>query len=169
MKNLIWTLLAVVATGSSSSSFSLGDAPVSKRPGEIKGTRQPEQKPWGIAGNPGVVSRTVSFAITEKIRLMPDIIDVTQGETLKIVLTNNGSLTHEFVIGTRQSLEDHMAMMMRYPERGHNEPYVAQVPTGKSAEIVWTFNTPGTFYFACPIAGHYLPSIIGTINVSAAR
>lgn len=169
MKYLLWTVIALLATGSSSSAMSRGDMPAAKKAGAGNSLKKPEQKPWGTAGNPNAVNRTVNFSITERIRLLPDYIDVVQGETLKIVLTNNGSSAHEFVIGTRQSLEEHAALMVQYPDRVHDELFVAQVPAGKTAEIVWTFNTSGTFNFACPIAGHYLPNIIGTINVAAAR
>ena len=141
MKSLICTLVAMVAVGGSAPSFSHSGAPVSKEPGEVDRSMRPEQKPWGTAGNPNAVNRTVNFSITERIRLLPDYIDVVQGETLKIVLTNNGSSAHEFVIGTRQSLEEHAALMVQYPDRVHDELFVAQVPAGKTAEIVWTFNS----------------------------
>ncbi len=32
-------------------------------------------------------------------------------------------------------------------------------------EIVWTFNRPGTFKFACLIAGHYPAGMKGIITV----
>jgi uncharacterized cupredoxin-like copper-binding protein len=167
MKSLICTLVAMVAMVGSAPSFSHSGAPASKEPGEVDRTARPEQKPWGIAGNPDVVDRTISFSITERVRLTPESFDVAKGETLKIVLTNNGLLPHEFVIGTRQSFEEHITMTARDPQRGHGEPYEAQVPAGESAEIVWAFNKSGTFIFACPLAGHFLPDSMGTINVSA--
>jgi uncharacterized cupredoxin-like copper-binding protein len=32
--------------------------------------------------------------------------------------------------------------------------------------MVWTFNRPGTFQFACLIAGHYQSGMVGTIEVT---
>jgi len=115
----------MVAMGGSAPCFSHGGAPASKMHGDVDRTMRPVQKPWGIAGNPGVVDRTISFSITERVRLTPESFVAAQGETLKIVLTNNGLLPHEFVIGTRRSFEEHMAMTARDPQRGHGEPYAA--------------------------------------------
>jgi uncharacterized cupredoxin-like copper-binding protein len=44
---------------------------------------------------------------------------------------------------------------------------MAHVSPGKTGEIVWTFNRPGTFDFACLIAGHYQAGMVGKINVAA--
>jgi uncharacterized cupredoxin-like copper-binding protein len=41
------------------------------------------------------------------------------------------------------------------------------VPPGKTGELVWTFNKPGNFDFACLIAGHYQAGMIGKITVAA--
>jgi uncharacterized cupredoxin-like copper-binding protein len=43
---------------------------------------------------------------------------------------------------------------------------MAHVAPGQSGEIVWTFNRPGTFNFACLIAGHFEAGMIGTVVVS---
>jgi uncharacterized cupredoxin-like copper-binding protein len=42
---------------------------------------------------------------------------------------------------------------------------MAHVPPGQMREIVWTFNRPGTFEFACLIAGHYQAGMKGLITV----
>lgn len=36
---------------------------------------------------------------------------------------------------------------------------------GQHGDIVWQFNRPGTFDFACLIAGHYQAGMTGTITV----
>jgi uncharacterized cupredoxin-like copper-binding protein len=42
------------------------------------------------------------------------------------------------------------------------------VDPGKRGEIVWTFNRPGEFKFACLIAGHYQAGMVGTVRVQPA-
>jgi uncharacterized cupredoxin-like copper-binding protein len=59
----------------------------------------------------------------------------------------------------------HAALMLKFPSMEHDEPYMAHVPSGKSGEIVWTFNRPGSFEFACLIAGHYQAGMVGKIVV----
>jgi len=40
------------------------------------------------------------------------------------------------------------------------------VPPGRRGDIVWTFNRPGEFAFACLIAGHFEAGMRGTIRVN---
>ena len=55
--------------------------------------------------------------------------------------------------------------MVKFPTMEHDEPYMAHVKPGESGEIVWTFNRPGDFDFACLIAGHYQAGMVGKIKV----
>ena len=126
-----------------------------------------EQKPWGIAGNAKAVKRTVNIAMSDSMRFTPDRIEVKQGETIKIVLKNEGKMLHEMVIGTKQELDEHAALMLKFPGMEHEEPYMVHVPVGKSGQIIWTFNRAGEFDFACLIAGHYQAGMMGKISVTA--
>jgi uncharacterized cupredoxin-like copper-binding protein len=127
--------------------------------------RKKEQKPWGIAGDPKDVQRTIATSMTDGMRFTPDRIEVRLGETVRFRLKNNGKLMHEFVMGTRKDLDEHAELMRRFPNMEHDEPYMAHVPPGKTGEIVWTFNRPGTFGFACLIGGHFQAGMIGNIKV----
>ena len=86
---------------------------------------------------------------------------------MKFVFRNEGKQLHEFVLGTKKELEEHAALTLKFPDMEHDEPYMAHVPAGKTAEIIWTFNRPGDFDFACLIAGHYQAGMVGKITVSA--
>lgn len=134
-----------------------------KKPGPVV----KEQKEWGIAGDAKAAKRTIEVAMTDNMRFTPDRIEVRQGETVKFVISNKGKVLHEFVIGSKQALDEHAALMMKFPDMEHDEPYMAHVKPGKSGEIVWTFNQAGRFDFACLIAGHYQAGMVGTINVVA--
>jgi uncharacterized cupredoxin-like copper-binding protein len=125
-----------------------------------------EQKAWGIAGDARPGMRTLHIAMTDQMRFLPATITVKQGETVRIVVRNDGKLMHEFVLGTKESLDEHAALMVRFPTMEHDEPYMAHVPPGKSAEIVWNFNRAGDFAFACLIAGHYQAGMVGKVRVS---
>jgi len=135
-----------------------------KKPGAVK----KEQKAWGIAGDAKAVRRTIEIGMTDNMRFTPDRIDVRQGETVKFVVRNSGQVMHEFVIGTKKELDEHAALMVKFPTMEHDEPYMAHVGPGKQGEIIWTFNRPGDFDFACLIAGHYQAGMVGKILVAAA-
>ncbi len=126
-----------------------------------------EQKPWGIAGESNDVKRTIEIRMLDAMRFEPDRIDVRQGETVRLVLRNAGKTMHELVLGTKEELEAHAALMMRFPDMEHDEPYMAHVAPGRRGEIVWHFNRAGEFDFACLIAGHYQAGMVGRIRVSA--
>lgn len=135
--------------------------------GRKTGAVKKEQKAWGIAGDARQDRWTVELAMADTMRFSRNKIDVRQGETVRIVLRNQGQILHEFVIGTKRELEEHAALMVKFPNMEHDEPYMAHVPPGNSGEIVWTFNRPGEFDFACLVAGHYQAGMVGKINVAA--
>lgn len=126
-----------------------------------------EQKPWGIAGDASEVDRTIEILMTDQMRFTPDRLQVRQGETIRFVHRNDGRILHEFVIGTREALDEHAEAMLRFPGMQHDEPYMAHVAPGQSGEMTWTFNRAGEFDFACLIAGHYQAGMVGTIQVLA--
>lgn len=124
-----------------------------------------EQKAWGIAGDAGNVSRTIEIRMTDDMRFSPEHLTVRQGETVRLVAVNAGRVLHEIVIGTPQELAAHAALMKKFPNMEHDEPYMAHVDPGQRGEIVWTFNRPGSFEFACLIPGHFEAGMKGRITV----
>jgi len=125
-----------------------------------------EQKEWGIGGDASAVTRTIEITMLDTMRFMPDQITVKQGETVRLTVKNTGKLMHELVIGTKQELDMHAEMMKKHPNMEHDEPYMAHVSPGKSADIIWNFNRAGQFDFACLLPGHYSAGMVGKINVT---
>jgi uncharacterized cupredoxin-like copper-binding protein len=124
-----------------------------------------EQKPWGIAGDTGKVSRAIDVSMTDDMRFNPGTIEVRRGETIRFRVRNDGKLLHELVIGTRQELDEHAAMMLKFPNMEHDDPWMVHVDPGKADDLVWHFNRAGDFEFACLIAGHYQAGMTGRIRV----
>jgi uncharacterized cupredoxin-like copper-binding protein len=141
-----------------------GDADHAKKPQQTAVRK--EQKPWGIAGDAKAVVRTIELTMSDTMRFTPNRLDIRQGETIRIVLKNAGSLLHEYVLGTKAELDEHAALMVKFPTMEHEEPYMAHVAPGKTGEIVWTFNRAGEFDFACLIAGHYQAGMVGKVFVT---
>lgn len=127
-----------------------------------------EQKAWGVAGDAKAAARTIAIAMGDDMRFTPSDISVRQGETVRFVLANNGRMLHEMVIGDRKTLDEHAALMTRFPNMEHDEPYMAHVGAGKKGELLWTFNRAGVFEFACLVAGHYQAGMVGRIAVAGA-
>ncbi len=163
MKRFTSTLIAVLIASSSMTAIAHGDEQV-KKPAVVK----KEQKDWGIVGDAKAVKQTITLSMSDTMRFTPDKIEVKQGDTVKIMLKNTGAVMHELVIGTKKELDEHAALMVKFPKMEHEEPYMAHVAPGKTSEIIWTFNKPGDFDFACLIAGHYQAGMVGKIKVTAA-
>jgi uncharacterized cupredoxin-like copper-binding protein len=156
----LFALLMLVAAWPATPALAHGEAHGSRGAPAVK-----EQKAWGIAGDARPGLRTIRVAMNDRMRFVPDVITVGEGETVRIVVRNDGQLMHEFVLGDRKTHEEHAALMLRFPNMEHDEPYMVHVAPGKTGEIVWNFNRAGEFAFACLIAGHYQAGMVGTVQV----
>ena len=125
-----------------------------------------EQTAWGIAGQPERITRTITLDMTDAMRFTPDTLTVQEGDTVRFVVNNRGRMLHEMVIGTPEELAKHAALMARFPDMQHDEPYMVHVGPGQAGEIVWHFNRTGAFEFACLITGHYEAGMRGTLTVT---
>jgi uncharacterized cupredoxin-like copper-binding protein len=163
MKALFPSLLMSLALLGTSPVFAHGEETHTEKAGPVV----KEQKAWGIAGDAKAVKRTIAIAMGDNMLFTPERIEVTQGETVRLTLTNTGKVMHELVIGTQKELAEHAALMKRFPSMEHEEPYMAHVAPGKTGEILWTFNRPGEFDFACLLPGHFEAGMVGKILVKA--
>lgn len=161
---LIHMVVLATMLGLPAASYGHGDE--AHEQGKAAGPVKKEQKAWGIAGEAKAATRTIEIKMLDTMRFTPDLISVRQGETVKLVMSNTGKIQHELVIGTKKELDEHAALMAKFPTMEHDEPYMAHVAPGKTGEIVWTFNRPGEFDFACLMAGHYQAGMTGKIKVA---
>ena len=156
-------ILAAALVAISASAMAHGDEAHAKKAGPVK----KEQKDWGIAGDAKSAKRTIEIGMADNMRFTPDLVEVKQGETIRFVHVNGGKVMHEFVLGTKKELDEHAALMKKFPNMEHDEPYMAHVGPGKKGEIVWNFNKVGEFDFACLLPGHYEAGMVGKIKVVA--
>ncbi len=120
---------------------------------------------FGRTGDPEKVSRTFDVKMTDKMRFEPSTFTVKVGETIRFRVINSGGRLHEMIIGTEPLLLEHAALMKKFPKMEHDEPYMTHVKKKKEGEIVWTFDKPGTFHFACLVLNHFQLGMRGTIEV----
>jgi uncharacterized cupredoxin-like copper-binding protein len=163
--NLLQSIALSTALMAVQPAFAHGEKDHSKKTAPIK----KEQTDWGIAGDAKAAKRTIEIKMTDNMRFSPDKIEVRQGETVRFVVSNDGKMMHEFVIGTKKELDAHAVQMMKFPNMEHDEPYMAHVKPKAKGEIIWTFNKAGDFDFACLIAGHYQAGMVGKIKVIGAK
>lgn len=114
-------------------------------------------------------------------------ISVKAGETIRFMISNKGTVLHEFNINTEAEHAEHrpmMAMMMEHgmitPEKvinltitmpdgtkmTHTEPNSVLVEPGKTAELSWKFTTAGELQIGCNIPGHTEGGMVTTLTVT---
>ena len=126
----------------------------------------PQQQDWGLAGQAGKATRTITLRMTDDMRFTPSHFSVKQGETVRLRVENKGQVLHEVVLGTQASLDEHAAMMRQHPNMEHGEAYMAHVKPGRKDDLVWNFNRAGKFDFACLVAGHFEAGMRGSFTVT---
>ncbi len=162
MKNLLFaTIIAMIAL--SNSAMAHGEKPHARK---FSALQLSEEHAFGKAGDANKVSRTIAIGMSDAMRFNPAQISVKRGETVRFVAKNNGKIMHELVIGTMKDLKAHAEQMKKFPGMEHDEPYMAHVAPGKTADIIWQFTKAGDFDFACLIAGHFEAGMVGKIRVT---
>tara|TARA_R110002020_G_scaffold63717_3_gene169737 strand:+ start:947 stop:1435 length:489 start_codon:yes stop_codon:yes gene_type:complete len=125
----------------------------------------------GKPGKAADVARIIEVSMIETedgaMLFEPSDIKVMKGETVRFEITNAGEIDHEFVMDTAANIQEHKALMEKFPEMEHADPNSARLMSGKDGEIVWTFTKAGDFQFACLIPGHYESGMHGPITVAA--
>jgi uncharacterized cupredoxin-like copper-binding protein len=105
----------------------------------------------GTAANPRVVDVTAN----DLLNFTPGLIQAAVGETVTFRIHNMGKATHEFMVGP---LADAFADKEGTPE-------VADIGSGKTGEITFTFKGTGPFAFACHAPGHFEHGMAGYIQL----
>ena len=124
-----------------------------------------EPTDFGQEGNPGKVTKTVKVDMTDNMRFTPAAVKVRRGDTVKFVVHNDGKVLHEMVLGTRQAIQAHAALMKKFPEMEHSDPNMKRLQPGAAGDLVWHFTVAGEFDFACLIPGHIELGMFGSITV----
>lgn len=128
-----------------------------------------EHADFGEPGSPKKPARVVQIAMREegsRMLFVPDQVEVEKGEQIRFMLTNEGLVNHEFVLGTRKEIEEHAVEMKKNPGMEHDDDHSKTVVMYMSDELVWHFTKPGRFVFACLIPGHLEKGMIGTVIVN---
>jgi uncharacterized cupredoxin-like copper-binding protein len=119
----------------------------------------------GRAGRPQDVKRTFQIDMHDQKRFTPNEIEVNAGETVRFFVRNAGQHPHDFVIGTREELQQHARMMHQQQNMVHNDPNMVSLKPRQRGGVIWQFDQPGTYYFGCLQQGHFDEGMMGKIIV----
>ena len=125
-----------------------------------------EATPFGRAGDPEKVSRTIRIDMSDAMRFAPAGFAIRTGETVRFEVRNSGKILHEMVLGRMEDLKHHAELMRKFPGMEHDEPHMVHVAPGKRGTFVWQFDRPGEYHYGCLISGHFEAGMVGTIRVN---
>jgi P-type Cu+ transporter len=116
-----------------------------------------------------VPDQTVPISVGNNFSFTPNQVTVKQGDTIAFVITNDGQLPHEFVIGSEAVQQEHEEEMLAGEEESMDEmgdkPYAVDVPAGETVTLVYTFDEAGQLLYGCHVQGHYTAGMVGTITI----
>jgi uncharacterized cupredoxin-like copper-binding protein len=160
---LITTTAATAMVFVTSTAFAHGDEHVeAPRPYDAA---KVEATAFGQEGNLKKATRTVQVHMADNMRFSPADVSVRHGETVRFVVSNDGKVLHEMVLGTPEAIKEHAELMKKFPEMEHADANMAHVKPGAKGEIVWQFTKPGVFQFACLQPGHFEAGMVGKLTV----
>jgi uncharacterized cupredoxin-like copper-binding protein len=103
--------------------------------------------------------RSVEIAMTDKLVFDPAQVQVTKGETVQFLITNEGTAVHEFAVGPAARVDadqvDGVTVLEADEILGHHLKVLA-----------YTFDGTGPYAFACHEPGHFEAGMRGTIVVT---
>jgi uncharacterized cupredoxin-like copper-binding protein len=107
--------------------------------------------------------RVVTVSALDSFAFDPDRIQVRADETIRFVVTNDGVLEHEFVIGSQDDLLEH-AMTMTHGGMRADTATAIRVNPGQTKELVYTFGAATDLGFGCMVEGHYPAGMSGAFE-----
>ena len=114
-----------------------------------------------------VAPQRIEVTLTDALKVEPATMTVPAGVPVTFVVTNKGTVLHEFVLGDEEVQAEHETEMeeaggMSMPE---DEPNAIGVEPGTTKELTFTFEAPGTTFAGCHVVGHYGAGMKSTITV----
>lgn len=115
--------------------------------------------------------RTIEIDMTDNA-FEPDTLDVADGDTVRFVFTNTGTVTHDAFIGDTAEQADHETEMRDADDShggGHGDDETGDaiaVEPGETGELTHTFDESGTLEIGCHEPGHYEDGMKMTVDVA---
>jgi uncharacterized cupredoxin-like copper-binding protein len=131
-------------------------------------THHGENIEGGLPGKVAEISRTVTI-VAKDTEFSPKSVTIKEGETIRIVVRNEGQLVHELTIGSNTMQIAHQEEMLGFAASGaitvdrvdhakigkHGHGNNVLLEPGKSGEVIWKFAKSVDLEFGCNIPGHY--------------
>ena len=109
----------------------------------------------------------VAVRLTDAVKMEPAMMAVRAGVPVTFVVTNAGSIDHEFYLGDEAAQAGHEKEMQEMGGMRHDEEMGIGVKPGETKELTVTFPTAGSIVAACHEPGQYAGGMKATIEVGS--
>jgi uncharacterized cupredoxin-like copper-binding protein len=113
-------------------------------------------------------AQRIEVTLTDALTIEPASMSVTAGVPVTFVVTNSGTVFHEFVLGDEEVQAEHEAEMEEEGgmSMGKDEPNAIGVEAGQTRELTFTFDEAGATLAGCHVVGHYAGGMRAEITVA---
>jgi uncharacterized cupredoxin-like copper-binding protein len=108
----------------------------------------------------------IEVTLTDALRIEPAEMAVPAGVPVTFVVTNTGTIAHEFVLGDEDAQAEHEMEMAGSMGMGPDEEMAIGVDPGMTKELTVTFDSPASLFAGCHVAGHYAGGMKATVEVT---
>lgn len=115
---------------------------------------------------PAADVRNVVLEVDDSRRITPAKWQAEQGETVRLIVVNDGRIKHELVVGPAKEVAAHAESMDGSGAGHHGHDNALAVGPGQTATLLYTFDTPGEWGMACLEPGHFGAGMKGTVDVA---
>jgi uncharacterized cupredoxin-like copper-binding protein len=109
-------------------------------------------------------TKNLVIEANDSMRFVPASLEVREGEEVRIILVNTGTVRHELVIGDEDGLGGHAQEMKQSHGHHHNAEGISVEP-GQVGMVVWRATSTKPIGFACFEPGHFEAGMRGTVTV----
>ncbi len=107
----------------------------------------------------------IEVKLTDGLRIEPAAMTVPAGVPVTFVVTNSGSIRHEFVLGDEAAQAEHETEMGGSMGMGQDEEMAIGLDPGATKELTVTFPAAASLLAGCHVAGHYAGGMKATVEV----
>lgn len=112
-------------------------------------------------------AQQIDVKLSDALKIEPAAMTVPAGVPVTFVVTNAGTVLHEFVLGDAADQQAHDKEMMATGGMSmpKDEPMAIGVEPGKTKELTVTFEKAGAILAGCHIVGHYAAGMKAEITI----
>jgi uncharacterized cupredoxin-like copper-binding protein len=109
----------------------------------------------------------IEVQLTDALKMEPAEMAVPAGVPVTFVVTNAGSIDHEFYLGDEAAQAEHEQEMQEMGGMGHDEEMGIGVKPGETKELTVTFPEAASILAGCHVAGHYAGGMKASVEIGS--